>query len=283
MGPFFITCILVLVGVSSLISTGDIIEGNKKGLKAITRRGWAMIVLNFCIILFSVIQYYTNEYESKIKDSENRVIQEDRDNSLKAKYDSALFNIKREFDKSSLQSISTVSEVLGKYGFRLDSTNKTLVKLISDSKVEQDAPVLRLRNDDGIKYKNHINNLDNFSLGVCSYDASSTDYDCFFYIMKEDTLENISLIGIDRYLNQDLSINKNQFYDIDISIPDSILYRRLIVVIKGTYKNMDKTKIYSINNANFYDKKTKEYKLPSPAFKEKIEKFIKQINWKISR
>jgi hypothetical protein len=281
MGLFIIICILLFVGVSSLISTGDIIEGNAKGLKAITRRGWTMIVLNLCIILFSVFQYYTNEHENKKKDFENIEKQEKRDSSLKAKYDSALFNIKKEFDKSNIHTISTISEVLGKYGYSLDSTNKTLVKLIRDSTktkiITQDAPVLRLANDVGIQYNKHINGHQEFSLSVCSYDASSTDFDCLSYVLKEDSIGNISLISIARFLSKDLSMNKNQPLRMEFLISDTINFNRLVFAIRGTYKNMDKSRIYEINNLNFYDIKSNTYHQAAYGFKERIDKFLDQI------
>jgi len=270
--------ILLFVAISSLISTGNIINKEKKGFKYLTLRGYAMIALNLLIIVLSVLQYYSNEREIHRRDLENSQNQDLRDSFLKAKYDSSLLNIKNEFDKSNTKIILTISEVLGKYGFSLDSTNKTLVRLIRDSSktkiIEQVAPVLRLRNEDGISLVNHANNKLGFKLNVCSYDASSTDYQCIYYVIKEDSLENLLFLGRDWLLSKDLSINVNQTMSVNFSIPDSIMYKKLIIVIRGTYKNMEKTKTYNINTVDYYEKETKLYMQALPRFKERLEIFI---------
>jgi len=259
----FILGIAVFVAISSIISAGNVIDKRKKGIRSVTSRGWIMIGLNLGIIIFSIFQFIKNDNEMAAK--------EIAANNKQLKKDST--------------TISTITEILGKYGFKLDSTNKTLVKLLNDSNSvniisdDSPSPVLKLNNSDGIRLVKHSNGEYDFDLSVCSENASSTGFDCLFYFIQEDSLKTLAFLGKKRLLYNDEKIPTGSTLHLSFIMDDrdGLPFERLYVVFKGTYKNMDKTKTYDLNSVYYYQKSSNSFAGVTSDTKERIDAFVKTI------
>ncbi len=172
-GILIIIGIALLIAFSSFISTvGKLLDRRRKGINIVTKRGWIIIALNFGVIILSVMQYFFNEDDLKQKDNEATKKQIMRDSILKSNYDSSLYVLKNKFDTSNLNTVSTISQTLGKYGYLFDSAQKRLVKIISDSSktkiIVQEDPILSICSFEGIKLTKTENALNYFDLLFCS-------------------------------------------------------------------------------------------------------------------
>ena len=255
--------IVIFASISSIISTGNLIDRRKNGLRAVTKRGWVMILLNLGIVLFSLFQYISSEKELEKKEKDSNTRQTKRDST----------------------TISTITEILGKYGFKLDSTNQTLEKILNDTSTDNiisddsPAPVLKLNNSSGISLVKHINGEYDFDLAVCSEDASSTGFDLLFYFIQEDSLKTLNFLGKKRLLYKDEMIAKGSSWHSSFIMDDrdGLPFERIYVVLKGTYQNMSKTKTFDINNVYYYQKKSNSFAGVTYDTKEKIDKFMMKV------
>ena len=127
---------LLIAGVAAIASflpsTGKVYDNSNrvKGLKRMKLRGWWTLGL-FCLVLaLTWTQNWLNEKE-----------QYKRENAQKRSFDSTLAAYKKQTDLSNRRTIlditKTQTEILGKYGFKLDSANNTLVKAVRDSSAKQ--------------------------------------------------------------------------------------------------------------------------------------------------
>jgi hypothetical protein len=255
---FFIVVALLLAASSFLSSTGDIIDKERKGLKAVTIKGWILLVLNFGILLFSVLQYRQNDIDVKQKEEDANNKQLQRDSILREQYNSSLYTMKQKYDESHKSIVLTIANALGKYGYQLDSSNKILVKLIRDSSktkvILPDDPVLIIDPTDGIKLLNEANGIHHYQISVLSTNASSAFFNikCFFVVA--DSLGNyyfvkqLDLLSKDDKIPKDFS--KGVFYEYSPRLAYSFLY----VLLRGNYKNYDGTKSFEINDLYYYNK-----------------------------
>lgn len=124
--------LLIIIGilllVVSILSTTKILkEGKSILIKRLTANGWWLIGINLAILGLYTLQYQLNNKE--IEENKRLSIneQDKRDAKLRQVYDSSLMEMKESYDKSNNETVSIISDALGKYGFKLDATNKELV------------------------------------------------------------------------------------------------------------------------------------------------------------
>ena len=124
--------IALLVALSAFLSSTYTLIDRRRGLRRVIKpAGWWVIVMNLVIIGLSVLQYVLNEHETEVKEKKALREQKSRDSILKVGYDSSLLVIKGRFDSSNLQTVEVISNTLGKYGYRFDSAQQNLAKIIN--------------------------------------------------------------------------------------------------------------------------------------------------------
>lgn len=248
--------VAVFAAISTIISAGDIIDNSQNGIKALTLKGWVIIFLNFSIIVFSFFQYTYNEKNLIKKEQEFK---------------------KEQFKKDSI-TVSTITEILGKYGYKLDSTNQILEKVINEPKyrtfITESDPVLKLCNTIGIQLKEYKNGEYRFQLTVCSEDAGSTDFDCIFYFITEDKNKDLSLLSKKRLIEREEKLGKNSQLVIKFYLNDKIEFERIYISIIGTYKNISKSKTYEINSPYFYQRSDSSFRGVILETNSRIDDFI---------
>ena len=80
-------------------------------------------------MLLLILQFFLNNYSESLKEKENQNFQAIRDSIQKVRYDSSLLVMKIKYDSSHNKTVSIITETLGKYGFKLDSTNRSLYRI----------------------------------------------------------------------------------------------------------------------------------------------------------
>lgn len=280
MAFIYFLLIAALVAVSSILSSiWDIVDKEKKGLKAITKKGRRIILLNLSVILISVLQYCQNEIDVKQKEDEAKTEQTKRDSILRDRYDSSLYVMKQKYDSSHTNIIRTIAGALGQYGFRLDSSNQKLEKLIKDSAktkvILPNDPVLIMCTN-GIRLIDTTNNKHHYGLKFCSNDAGSTDFKVNIYVVLFDSINNYTYAGLYDF-PFDSQISKDIEYEIFFDITDNLTYTKLYFLVKGTYKNIERTKSYPTNIMYYYNRLGNSSGITTGETRKSIIKYIDSL------
>ena len=278
---FIIIGIALLVALSSFISSvGKLLDRRRKGINIVTKRGWLIISLNFGIIILSALQYFFNEKDLKQKDYEATKKQTLRDSVLKSNYDSSLYVLKNKFDTSNINTVSTISQTLGKYGYLFDSAQKRLVKIIRDSSktkiiVQQD-PILSICSFEGIKLTKTENGLNYFDLLFCSEGSGCTGFNINIAIVLSDTIpsNNYFYFKDNLKLRDQVQIAKDAAYVQHFNFSDKIIFKFLYIYVTGTYTNIDRSKSYKIDDIYYYNKIGKTVGLTEGETRKNIIKYI---------
>ena len=257
--------ILLVIGILTAIATiissfSEIKNPDKKGLSAVTPSGWFFYI---CTIILSVLPTIQNLIQKAIDDN-NRIeiakLQDERDEVLRKRYDTALVTMKSKFDTTT----SIVTETLGKYGFRLDSSNKVLISLRDSAKVrviETDDPVLEIplgRDENmGIEFIGKISNNEyKFRLEMASYDAGSSFFNIKIYYVTQDS--GSTRIWYDNFATREFLSTSERLAKGQISSGYNIInspfknISTLYVWVKGAYRKIDGTGNFDVDNLYAY-------------------------------
>lgn len=255
----YVVIITSFVALSSILSAiSKIINREKKGLKKVTGIGWIFFTLNLVIVFLSALQYWQNEIDIKQKEEDSSKKQLVRDSLLRNQYDSSLYVMKEKYDTSNRRIVTTIANVLGTYGYRLDSSNQRLERLIKDSAktrvILSDDPVFIICAQSGISLTDFKNGRDYYEISFCSEDAGSSQFDINCPIIISDSLNNYFYIGTLDFLTKDTKIPKGLTYKGYFNFPYTNPYSFLYILVKGTYKNIEGTKHYQVNNLYYYNR-----------------------------
>lgn len=264
----------ILLSISTFISTQGLIDNRYKWFRKIQPRGWKLILINFLILLFLVVQFFWNEHKSCLKDVKFKEQQELRDKNLKKGYDSSLLVMKDKFDISNIEVITTISEVLGKYGYKLDSTNN-LVRILNNSSKTSNDPILHCNS---IKFLSKRGENSYYEFSVASRDAGSTGFDIKFYIIGQDKSNKYWFIGSESFMGKENKMFKDSEEPLIVAIRNDSIYSVIYFRLIGTYMNADKTKIYPINEVCSYRIDDKCFSLEPKYMREYIINFIKKYD-----
>lgn len=118
--------------------------------------------------------------------------------------------MKSEFDISNIKTITSISEVLGKYGYKFDSAKSRLVKILRDSAktkvVLPDNPVLVCTS---FQFYKKFDGKSFYKLSLIFGDSGSTGFDIRAEFLGLDTLSNLHYFGEKSPFNYDYKIGKN--------------------------------------------------------------------------
>jgi hypothetical protein len=279
-GLALLVLIAILAASSSFVSAaGKVADGRKRGLKTLTKKGRITIVLNIAVIAASGIQYYLNDRENTKKEKENKRNLEIRDSLLKRNYDSSLVEIKKKFDTTNIKTI----EMLVKYGYKADSANNRLVKIVRDSSKTKimltERPVFKICGDNtGITLLKQDNNKFAYKISFCSYAASSSMYnlDCRTILVNADSINTeYKYVGKVDLISKDAVVSKDRMLSTILDIDTNLQHTGLCVVVNGTYSNYDNSKVYNINEVYYYDKRKNNLIEILGDTKEKIMQIVK--------
>ncbi len=243
----------------AILQSWSIIYDRKTiGRSKITPSGIIIIVSGLTIFVASILQQRSQERKDKEKDEQAKLEQDKRDSILRRNYDSSLLVMKDKFDTSNFKTTAIIAENLGKYGYKFDSTNGSLVKLIKDSSktkvIVGDDPVLAIcdfSDMKGITVTNYTKYKISFRTLLSSLDAGSSDFEIKYSYVIQDSLKNLYYyfkeipIPFSSVLSKDAS--KGNYVNIESPIEIYFVY----IWARGKYKNLDKTKPFEFNEVYY--------------------------------
>lgn len=225
-----------------------------KGLRKITVAGWLFYICTVVLAVLPAIQKELQDDIDEKKEKANLEAQDKRDGALRRSYDSSLLVMKGKFDTTT----SIVSETLGKYGYKLDSSNLVLVNIRDSAKtriIEADIPVVQLSRDFTAMPEYNPNGYSKFAITILSSDAGSSHFNIRYSLLMASSLD-----GPYTYINNELK--EFPSYHLRISkdatitaFPYLILNKNSLIFIwmRGTYTRLDGSGNFSINDTYCYN------------------------------
>lgn len=258
MQAVLIILIGLLVGAVSFVSASQRKYFDKrfnKWWQKPTKKFWWITSLNIGILVLSVLQFNLNNRaikEEKALAAKDAVI---RDSTLRAQYDSSLLQMKYKFDSTHNITSMIISENLGKYGYKLDSTGSKIEKIVRDSAktkiIEPYDPVLLIRAIEKIFEKDYENH---FQIWFSSLSAGSTNFNVKSHVILMDSISNLMhFVRTEIQLTEDIKIDPSITIMKPISAPSSQLFNRVCIYLIGDYTNIDGSKKYNIDALYYFN------------------------------
>ncbi len=249
---YYLTLIIATINIvlTFFNLTGKLKNEDVKGIKGITTWGWMHFVLSLAFVILPIVAKRYQDIEDKRKVIEIKVDQNKRDSSLKATYDSS-------YHKTAF----ILSETLGKYGFKLDSVNKILTRLIKDSSktkvIETEDPVLTMNTqgeNTGIEFIRYEDGLYHYRITLISADKGSSNFDIRASLIVLDSLKGLTYLKRIPFIEKNERLPKNGKIQFSFGITYDYTYNYLFLYIRGNYKNLDASKSFPMDIIFRYNK-----------------------------
>lgn len=245
--------------LSAILQSWSIIYDRKTiGRSKITPSGIIIIFSGLAIFVASMLQQRSQERKDSEKEALAKKEQDKRDSVLRRNYDSSLIVMKLKFDTSNFKTTAIIAENLGKYGYKFDSTNGSLVKLIKDSSktkvIVGDDPVLSIvdiANMKGITITKYNKNSIDLKVIITSLDAGSRDFSIKYSYIIEDSLKQQYYVNSDTPIPFNSSIPKGNGKGNYINLESSFEIYYVYIWARGKYKNLDKTKEFQFDEVYY--------------------------------
>ncbi len=272
-------------GVSSIIaSTGELFNKGAKGIRYILPRGWIYLACTVLLMVLPTVQSIIQDNINAAKDIENKKAELIRDSTLKAAYDTSVASIKRNSDASNFAQTLTISQVLSKNNYELDSSNKELRKMIRDSSkktiVNGPDPTFSVVETEGHRAIEIIktNEVDYTCIvHVKSADATTTrcQITAYVFIASDSSITDFHYAGTFKDLfNLESGFTKDVPMSVRFELTTANKFDVLLVWLKGTYKNTDGTKTFPINTLYSFNIKNREFGIYRKEFMDRLEQKI---------
>lgn len=240
-----------------------------------------MIAVAALIILPAVLFNQQKNDEVK-KDKLTKIEQDKRDSIQRRNYDSSLLIMKLKFDSSNFKTNSIISENLGKYGYKFDSANNRIVKMIKDSSktkiIVGDDPVVNIESDGnikGIEIKSIRNKEYYLAISLKSNDAGSSSFEIKYSFVCEDTMGYLFYHYNSIPIGYSSAIGKDQYMESFSSIYPVSRPHFIYIWARGKYKNIDKTKSYFLAQVYYYNTYGNTFGMMQGNTREKIIEKVK--------
>jgi hypothetical protein len=255
-----ILCVSVISGVAQIISSYYNLKDPDPlvtGLRRITPAGWTFYVCTILLMVMPSIQKAAQDDIDRKVSIEDGIAQDRRDSILRAGYDSSLLVMKSKFDTTTL----LVTNTLGKYGYKLDSTNQILISIrdtVKTTIIEGDDPNLTLSTPpDGIGIEfveQSPNGLSAFNIRVVSQDAGSAYFNIRSSFVIQDS-EGLRFSPTDNklFLEPTERLSKETATAKPYFVPLRPNSRLLFIWLRGTYKRLDGSGNFRIDDVYQYN------------------------------
>ncbi len=250
----------IVSGIAIIIPAKDIIiDPYGRGRSKFKPGGILLIIAVILLIILPIIQYQIQQKEEINRNAE-----------LKRGYDSSLAEIKKKFDSTSFKTDSLIADNLGKYGYKFDSANNRLEKIVRDSSktrvLENIDPVLQLIQIPNVKVitvSPVSENKIKVTIQFTSSDAGSSSFEIKLSSVAKDSLNNLFYFGLHNPFENKNQISKDAHMESGFYIYNPKKFTQIYFWIRGTYKNIDKSKQFYMDDVYYFDSKNNEYGMAS--------------------
>lgn len=252
--PLIIFLFAIASGVAIVIPAYPVIINDKaKGIKKIKKEGYVLLGCVILLVFLPLILYRFQNQE-----------EQERDGILRHDYAASILDIKNSFAATSRATDSVISANLGKYGYKFDSANKVLIKVIADSAktkiIMPDAPVLSLTDGPGseaIQFMGYEDDDYKFRSNIVSADAGSSFFKVTSSLAILDSTGTFSYIGRAELLSYKNQFSKDGSMQPYFGISNKFHFTMLFIWFRGSYRNVDSTGNFSVDEVYYYNWKAK--------------------------
>lgn len=270
LSAILIILIALLVFLSAFLSNNStLFDRRRKWYNVITKIGWWILGINLCIILLSLSQYYLSQQESDKRDKDLRKTYTQSVETITRKQDSNSTNLTISLKKSYDTSTTNIVDALARYGLKYDSAKNTIEKMVKN--VAQPIPVLQLAPENEILQLDSA--LGTYRLTFVSSDAGSTNYKIKVYNVIELESGKLIYVGKNDQIIGDEKLSTNMAISSDFTLKGGS-FKYLYILVKGTYSNLDNTKIIPINTIYRYSTATKATYIIKGNYNVRIKAFF---------
>jgi hypothetical protein len=270
--PITIALFLLVLYSILLATKGNAKEETNKGFRPFGQR---LVTVNVIMLILLMAQHYHNRYLVKIKDQEYQIKQDTRDSIGKARYDSLLFAMKSTYDASNIQTITAVADALGKYGYKLDTANRRLVRILKESPktkvIFSNDPVLSCS---AFILCERTNGNSVYRIEIGSNDAGATGFDIMGNFLAVDSLHHKIYLGGKTIFDFKDRIPKDSINGFYMGIDNYSLYSQIFIRLSGSYKNMEGSKSFLMDDIIAYNIKDKTFQTAKGSIREEIIAFL---------
>jgi hypothetical protein len=134
---------------------------------------------------------------------------------------------------------------------------------------------VKLCYEDGIVIDSASKSSDHYFVNFCSYDAGSAYFNIKAYIAIKDSLHNYTYVNTFPLYDKNESMSKDSQMTTGFSFKTNKNYVDLYLFLKGTYKNLDGSKEFSVNIVHLYSPKTKTVSVLKGQAKNTVINFLR--------
>jgi len=273
MKPYFFNTILGILGFIIVILpfTGKVHDGRRTWLRGFTTRGWIICIAFLATLIVTYLKDLQADKVDKIKAYQIKID--------KIKADSIS---RKRNDESNAKIVNAFTSALAKYGYKYDSAENVIKKIVRDSSKKQiiygNSPELSMKS---IQLK-HNNDSLFFDLTLTSIQAASYQINLQMYTIYDQNDDNkYELIPIMNYdIIDGVLIPKDRDFTFTARITgvNSISMKgTFYFAIKGNYKDVNK-KTYLFNNIFLYEMNSKRF--GGTLNRKSLTDFLRQKNIK---
>jgi hypothetical protein len=252
---------IITAVIQILASFNKLKDSTKPGIRSITGAGWFFYVCTIILAVLPAIQKVWQDGIDDDKSKETAIAQDKRDDKLRERYDSSLYVMKGKFDTTT----KIVTETLGKYGYKLDSTKKVLVSIRDSAKTRvllANDPVLQISTDPnypGIVLLNESQTAYKIEMNIVSIDAGSAHFNVKRSFILADSTVMHYVLNSDKLAlepNRQLAKGAVDVRNDEIPIINEKFFQ-VFIWLRGTYRRIDDTGLFTINDVYSFNFKTK--------------------------
>jgi hypothetical protein len=231
-----------------ITSKGSLYDNRRKWWKRLTGRGLLAVLTNLFVIVATIMLYVWSEQQNDKKNKELARSQSNMQNS-----------IQKGIDSGNNRLFRNLSEALSKQNLKLDTVNKELVKLKSDTTrnritvISATDPFLDFCKGQTIFVDSIYNNIIRFQIKVCNYEVASNDINVDVYLIEESQNHTLNFVRTRKIFPVGSKLPGNT----EQAFPFSTLYSATTIkyyfLLYGIYYNTSHTKVFNVNTLFVYD------------------------------
>jgi|GEM_PF-1678404 hypothetical protein len=233
----------------------------------ITKRGKIVFFVSSLMIIILCLQECNNQNSNDNKDCLLNKEHAERD-SL----------VSKQVELSRQKLYGDLSKAFLKQYLKLDTLNTTIINIRDSVKTvvndfSQEDPILVI-DTNGVKLISENEKTDTYNFAVRSKVAGSSEINVIIDVLVEYNDQSFDLIRR-KFGTEKLRIPKENSYNSFFEAPKGV--NKFYILLKGSYKTIDKTKSYLIDDAYEYSKYDKKTFFMKDSKKIEFLKFIKKF------
>ena len=272
---FFVILLAALTGYLTFLTTKGSLTDDRytKTWTRLTKRGKTVFWVLLIIAVLLALQEYNNQLISDNKDQLLNAENEKRDSVVTA-------GIKAGVDSGGKKLFADISEAFNKQGLRLDTVKKEIERVRDSTKksiiiYNGAEPFFSLCKENPITLTDQFPDRYVFNLNICNSSAPSRNINAKVYVVSLDSLNQMLLSKEFDLFQSNAQMDKDAEISQQIIVPTERKLQICYFLVKGTWTNVDSSKLFKIDFIYHYNIETKNSGGVTALHDKQIRGFLK--------